>query len=71
GGALPAYEIPSFAVSVKVSNLSANQLEEKLRLGEPCVIARIKDDALLLDARTLTDKDITAISKRIEKIETD
>jgi L-seryl-tRNA(Ser) seleniumtransferase len=35
-----------------------NELEKKLRLGNPPVIARIKEDSLLIDARTLQDREI-------------
>ncbi len=34
------------------------QLEEKLRRGQPPVIARIHDDALILDMRTVPEQDI-------------
>ena len=39
-----------------------NALESALRLGEPPVIARIRDDALILDARTIDDWDIPEVA---------
>lgn len=53
GGALPMEDIPTTVVSLLPRSVSANALEERLRLGEPAVIARLKDGRLLLDPRTL------------------
>ena len=53
GGALPMEDIPTTVVALAPRALSATALEERLRLGEPAVIARIKDGRLLLDPRTL------------------
>ena len=58
GGSLPEADFPTFAVSVKPKGISVNELEKKLRLGAPPVIARIKEDVLLLDARTVQDSEI-------------
>ncbi|MBI5664030.1 MAG: L-seryl-tRNA(Sec) selenium transferase [Nitrospirae bacterium] len=58
GGSLPETDFPSYAVSVKPLNISVNALEVKLRLGDPPVIARIQGDALLIDARTIQDREI-------------
>jgi L-seryl-tRNA(Ser) seleniumtransferase len=53
GGALPMEDIPTTVVVLAPRAGSATALEERLRLGEPAVIARIKDGRLLLDPRTL------------------
>lgn len=58
GGSLPETDFPTYAVSVKPSGISVNALEERLRLGDPPVIARIQGDALLVDARTIQDREI-------------
>jgi len=55
GGALPMKDIPTTVVALTPRRGSATSLEERLRLGEPAVIARIKDDRLLLDPRTLRE----------------
>jgi seryl-tRNA(Sec) selenium transferase len=46
--------------------VSVNELEERLRKGIPPVIARIKGDSLIVDARTVMDKDIDVLVKRIK-----
>ncbi len=58
GGALPRQDLPSAACSLTLSGKSAARLEEALRGGDPPVIGRIENGGLLLDARTLTEKDI-------------
>ena len=66
GGALPAHEIPTYAVSVSLRGLSANALEARLRLeGTPPVIARIKDNLIMLDARSVQDSEVPVLSKRV------
>ncbi|MBI5409643.1 MAG: L-seryl-tRNA(Sec) selenium transferase [Nitrospirae bacterium] len=58
GGSLPEINFPTFAVSIKPNNISVNELEKRLRLGASPVIARIKDNALLIDARTVQEREI-------------
>jgi L-seryl-tRNA(Ser) seleniumtransferase len=58
GGALPETDLPTFVVVIKPLGMSVNALERKLRLGNPPVIARIKENALILDARTVQEKEI-------------
>jgi L-seryl-tRNA(Ser) seleniumtransferase len=53
GGSLPEAEFQTFAVLVKPKGISANELEKRLRKGSPPVIARIREDALIFDARTV------------------
>ena len=61
-------DLPTYAISIKPPNITVNELEEKLRKGSPPVIARIKDDSLLFDARTLQEKDFGDILLRISSI---
>jgi L-seryl-tRNA(Ser) seleniumtransferase len=58
GGALAEVPLRTFVVSVMPSAISINEFEVRLRLGRPHVIARIRDAALLLDARTVKTKEI-------------
>ena len=56
GGAFPGTGIPSVAIGV---SREPQQLEERLRLGDPSVIARIADGRLLVDLRTIQpDEDV-------------
>jgi len=65
GGALPAHKLETSVVVINSGKLSPNQLEEKLRKGDPPVIGRIKDDALVLDCRTVMDGEIPAIARAL------
>lgn len=68
GGSLPETDFPTFVVSIKPINITVNEFEEKLRKGNPPVIARVKEDSLLLDARTLNKKDFPELLYRITSI---
>ena len=58
GGSLPDAEFETYAVALKPEHISVNDLEARLRESSPPVIARIKDNALILDARTIQGQDI-------------
>jgi L-seryl-tRNA(Ser) seleniumtransferase len=61
GGSLPETDFPTFVVSIRPAKISVNALEKKLRLGATPVIARIKGDALLIDARTIQDREVRTL----------
>ncbi|KAF0143192.1 MAG: L-seryl-tRNA(Ser) seleniumtransferase [Nitrospirae bacterium] len=65
GGSLPELDFPTFAVAIKPKGISVNELEERLRKGTPPIVARIKDDALLLDARTIRNGEIEILVKGV------
>jgi L-seryl-tRNA(Ser) seleniumtransferase len=65
GGSLPEIELPTYAVLISPDNISVNELEERLRKGSPAIIARIKDNALLLDARTIRSSEMDALVKGV------
>ncbi len=58
GGALPEIEFMTYAVAVKPYKMSAGALGQKLRVNSPHIIARIQDDMVLLDMRTVQDSEI-------------
>ena len=59
GGALPLSELPSFACAVE------EQLAARLRIGEPPVVALVRDGRTLLDCRTLTDDDVDEVASAV------
>jgi L-seryl-tRNA(Ser) seleniumtransferase len=67
GGSLPEVGFRTYVVAVKPLALTVNQLEERLRRGQPPVIARIHDDALILDMRTVSDLEIAPLVKALVK----
>lgn len=67
GGALPEMEFETYAVAIKPLKSSVNVLEQRLRLGDPPVVARIKEDALIIDARTVANDEIAALVKALKE----
>ena len=61
GGALPQVSLPGRALALAVPPLTPQQLEARLRQAQPPVIARIEQDHLLLDMRTLLPDDLPAL----------
>jgi L-seryl-tRNA(Ser) seleniumtransferase len=59
GGALPLAELPSAACAVEEG------LAEALRLGEPPVVALVRDGRTLLDCRTLTDAEVDEVAAAV------
>jgi L-seryl-tRNA(Ser) seleniumtransferase len=56
GGALPLAELPSYACAVE------EDLAAPLRRGEPPVVGLVRDGALLLDCRTLSDAEVEEVA---------
>jgi L-seryl-tRNA(Ser) seleniumtransferase len=68
GGSLPTAQIPTFCLAVNHTKLSGTSLEEKLRRGEPAVLPRVKEDRLLLDLRTVSDKEVPVLARVLTEI---
>jgi L-seryl-tRNA(Ser) seleniumtransferase len=57
GGAAPEAKLETSLIVLTHRDFSANQLEEKLRLSEPPVIARVLDGKVVLDLRTVSENE--------------
>lgn len=66
GGSLPEMDFPTFVVAIRSDNISVNEIEERLRNGNPPIISRIKEGSLILDARTIRTKDMDDLVKGIK-----
>ncbi len=66
-GSAPTVFLPTFVVRVRHASLSASALALALRRSTPPIFARIQDDAVLIDPRTLLPGDeieiVTALSR--------
>ncbi len=72
GGALPEAKFETYAISIKPYKLSANAFEKKLRLNSRPIIARIHEDRVILDMRTVQNKEIEIlIDGIIQSLEAD
>lgn len=69
GGSLPLADIPSAAVALSFTNKTASEVEVELRTGGPVpIVARIKDNQILLDMRTLVNDDDDYIAEQLCRI---
>jgi len=68
GGSLPAQEVPTVIIRVRSERLSANEIEKRLRGLDIPIVARIADDEVLFDLRTLEAVDFPDILSGVAKI---
>jgi len=66
GGSLPEVDLPTYVIAIKSEEIPVNDLVVRLRSGNPPIIARIKDDNLILDARTIMMKNVDGLIKGIK-----
>jgi L-seryl-tRNA(Ser) seleniumtransferase len=57
GGSAPGAEIPTRLVQLARAGMTADAIEQHLRSLDPPVIARIQDDHVVLDVRTVREED--------------
>ncbi|MET3682236.1 L-seryl-tRNA(Ser) seleniumtransferase [Alkalibacillus flavidus] len=55
GGTLPDVTLPSYSLAVQSHSLSSERLAERLRKNTPAIIARVENDTVWLDFRTIDD----------------
>jgi L-seryl-tRNA(Ser) seleniumtransferase len=65
GGAAPEEQIPTVLIAVEVEGLSAQEVQDRLRSHEPPVIARIANDRVLLDLRTVFPEQETIVQSAL------
>jgi len=61
GGSLPGEELPTVLIGVCSGKMSAADIEKRLRTLEVPIVARIAEDEVLFDLRTLEEKDFPDI----------
>ena len=68
GGSLPDEAMPTRVVAVRPIEGSVDALAVALRANTPPIVARIADDALQLDVRTLTADDIAEVAAAFARL---
>ncbi len=68
GGTFPLDVIPSALIEINSTKFSASQISSKLRNLEVPIIARISENRILLDVRTLQENDFEYIASSINNI---
>ena len=69
GGSLPLERIPSMAVTIRPEKISVNDLEERMRHLPVPIIPRTVNDEILLDVRTISDKDVKIIADQLKELD--
>jgi L-seryl-tRNA(Ser) seleniumtransferase len=65
GGSAPGAELPTRLVEIAREGLSAYQIEQHLRTLEPPIVARIHNDRLVLDLRTVDPGDDAVMGRAL------
>ncbi|MGV8078994.1 MAG: L-seryl-tRNA(Sec) selenium transferase [Syntrophales bacterium] len=68
GGSLPARDIPTWLVAVKMDGLSSASLGERLRRLPLPIVVRIADEEVLFDARTLDESDLRPVREALRAV---
>ncbi|MBL4935195.1 L-seryl-tRNA(Sec) selenium transferase [Clostridium sp. YIM B02515] len=68
GGSMPTEKIQTYVLKIKNNNYTAKQLEEKLRKNNTPIIARIYNEEIILDLRTVFDRDFDTITEAFKNI---
>lgn len=68
GGSAPLAELPTILIAVKHSTLTAAELEHNLRSASVPIVARIADNNVLLDLRTVSDDEANEIAAALSEI---
>jgi L-seryl-tRNA(Ser) seleniumtransferase len=68
GGAAPSSVLPTRVLALSCQGLSADELSVRLRLSEPPVIARVEEGRVLLDLRTVSPDEDSALARALSRI---
>ena len=68
GGALPLLELPTRLVCLIPGELSSRFIETWLRTYDPPVIGRLEKERVLLDVRTLQERELKTVAQAIKDL---
>jgi L-seryl-tRNA(Ser) seleniumtransferase len=68
GGSIPGAELPTFVLSLKHSDYSADDLARRLRLGSIRLFCRIHQDEVIIDLRSVLPEDDSKITLALRLI---
>ena len=70
GGSLPGETLPSWALALSCNGIEggAEEVMRRLRACDPAVIARIEDDQVRLDPRTVLHDDDDALLQSLASV---
>jgi L-seryl-tRNA(Ser) seleniumtransferase len=67
GGSFPDAKLPTWLVRLTADGLTADGLAKRLREGDPPIIARIAQDHVLLDPRTILPDQVPAVAHALAR----
>jgi len=67
GGSLPICEIPTALLAIQPECMSAGALEERLRRLDVPIIARVAEEQVLFDLRTVEEEEFTFIRDGLKR----
>jgi L-seryl-tRNA(Ser) seleniumtransferase len=65
---LPLLELPTKLLSITCEGISAGNLEKRLRSSTIPVLGRVRNEAFLLDLRTILQPDIATIIAALQAV---
>lgn len=68
GGSMPGEKIPTYVVKLNSDKITSEKIEEKLRLSKNPIIVRVSKDEVILDVRTLFERDFNIIVEEFKKL---
>jgi L-seryl-tRNA(Ser) seleniumtransferase len=68
GGALPLAQLPTKLLALRPTFCSVTELERRLRCRQPAIIGRIAQEQLLLDVRTVQDREIPDVATALTQL---
>ncbi|GGE52301.1 L-seryl-tRNA(Sec) selenium transferase [Pullulanibacillus camelliae] len=68
GGTMPDVTLPSYAVVVQAARYSAEGLARALRAQQPAIVGRVEENRLLLDVRTIREKQLSVIVDAFKRL---
>ncbi len=68
GGALPLLDLPTRLLALVPGRMSARMIEERLRAHDPPIIARVENEQVLLDMRTLQDEELRVVTRAVREL---
>jgi L-seryl-tRNA(Ser) seleniumtransferase len=69
GGALPLMDLPTRLLRLIPEKMSANFMGEWLKSCDPPIIVRVEMDSVLLDLRTIQDRELKTVAGVIKELD--
>jgi L-seryl-tRNA(Ser) seleniumtransferase len=68
GGALPLLELPTRLLVLVPGRMPAHEIESRLRGFDPPIIARVENGRVLLDVRTVQDRELSILARAVQEL---